>query len=124
MHMVLHLDDGFKLFYQDARRFGGVWLIFDADCFFKKLGVEPLESAFNAAYLEKLVKNRKVPVKSLLLDQRLIAGVGNIYADEALHEAGIRPERAAGTLKKQEIARLVKALKKVLRFGIEQRALL
>ncbi len=121
MHLVIHLDNNYKLVYQDARRFGGVWLIYDAGSFFEKLGVEPLSSAFNAAYLERVIRNRKVPIKSLILDQRLIAGVGNIYADEALHEAHISPERSAGSLHKQEIARLVKALKKVLGLGIQQR---
>jgi len=121
IHLVLHFDNGFRLVYQDARRFGGVWLVNNVDSLFKKLGVEPLDSTFNTAYLEEVLKNRKGSIKNLLLDQRIIAGIGNIYADEALYEAGIHPVRPARTLKRKEIARLVKALKKVLQMGIEQR---
>lgn len=121
VHLVVYLSNEAVLVYQDARRFGGVWLVQDVRDFFEHLGVEPLSRAFNRAYLEKVLKNRKIAIKTLLLDQRLISGIGNIYADEALFMAGILPDRPSSSLEDREIEVLVKAIKKVLRQGIEQR---
>lgn len=121
VHLVIHLSNEAVLVYQDARRFGGIWLVRDTRDFFGQLGVEPLSRAFNADYLEKVLKGRKIAIKTLLLDQRLISGIGNIYADEALFMAGILPDRPSGSLNRKEIEVLVKAIKKVLRQGIEQR---
>ncbi|HAA08339.1 MAG TPA: DNA-formamidopyrimidine glycosylase, partial [Syntrophomonas sp.] len=106
IHAVMHLDNGRRLVYQDARRFGGLWFIKDIQDFFSCLGCEPLEDEFDASHLARLVKGRKVAIKTLLLNQNLIAGLGNIYADEALFAAGILPQRPAGTLSDEEIERL------------------
>lgn len=121
IHAVLHLDNGCRLVYQDARRFGGIWFIDDIEEFFCHMGCEPLEDEFTPELLAKLVKDRKVAVKTLLLNQNLIAGIGNIYADEALFAAGIHPQRAAGSLTSEEVDRLSRAIKKVLAKSIEQR---
>ncbi|HWP97721.1 MAG TPA: bifunctional DNA-formamidopyrimidine glycosylase/DNA-(apurinic or apyrimidinic site) lyase [Syntrophomonadaceae bacterium] len=121
MHLVLHLDNDRRLIYQDARRFGGVWLLDEPSGIFSGLGAEPLTAAFTPAYLEKQIKGRKIAIKSLLLDQKRISGIGNIYADEALFAAGIQPQRPAGSLHKTEIKALVRAIKKVLKQGITAR---
>lgn len=121
VHVVIHLDNDCKLVYQDARRFGGVRLVKDINQFFKHLGYEPLSPHFNAACLGEILKNRRVAIKSLLLNQNLIAGIGNIYADEALFGAGIRPDRPAGSLNEVEITRLCSSIKKVLKTSIRQR---
>lgn len=121
VHLVVYLSNEAILVYQDARRFGGVWLVKDTSDFFAHLGVEPLSRGFDANYLEKVLKNRKIAIKVLLLDQRLISGIGNIYADEALFRAGILPDRPSSSLNRKEIEVLVKAIKKVLRQGIEKR---
>lgn len=121
IHLLLFLNNGRCLVYQDPRRFGGVWLLDKTERLFSRLGVEPLTAAFTPAYLSRAVKGRKIAIKSLLLDQRLISGIGNIYADEALFAAGIRPQRPAGSLNEEELKALVRAVKKVLRQGIRQR---
>lgn len=121
IHIIVYLDDGHKMVYQDARRFGGIWFIRDCSKFFEKMGPEPLSRQFNANYLAQAFEGRKAPVKNLILDQHLVAGIGNIYADESLFAAGIRPDRAAGTLTPGEIKRLCQAIKKVLKTSIEQR---
>lgn len=121
IHVIIYLDDGHKMVYQDARRFGGVWFIRDYDRFFERMGPEPLSRQFNSNHLAKAFEGRKAPVKNLILDQHLVAGIGNIYADESLFAARIRPDRAAGTLTPGEIKRLCQAIKKVLQTSIEQR---
>jgi formamidopyrimidine-DNA glycosylase len=121
IHVVIHLDNQRKIVYQDPRRFGGVWFIKDIEQFFEHMGKEPLSRQFTEEYLSGVVKNRKVAIKTLLLNQNLIAGIGNIYADEALFAAGIRPDRPAGSLTASEIRSLLRAVKKVLRTSIEQR---
>lgn len=121
IHVVIHLDSGHKMVYQDTRRFGGLWFITDYDSFFAQMGPEPLSRQFNASYLEEAIKNRKAPIKNLLLNQHIVAGIGNIYADEALFAARIRPDRAAGTLDSSEIKKLCRAVKAVLKNSIKQR---
>lgn len=101
-HVVLHFDSGRRVTYNDPRRFGFMLLVpnaeLDAPRLFRGLGVEPLSPALNAAFLSRAFRGRAAPVKAALLDQRLIAGLGNIYVCEALHRAHISPLRAAGTL--------------------------
>jgi len=121
VHFVLHLDNGHKLLYQDARRFGGIWLCRNIEEIFALMGVEPLSRQFTAGYLGKIACNRKVAIKTLLLNQRLISGIGNIYADEALFAAGIRGQRPAASLTSREIKRLQLAIKKVLKQSIQRR---
>ena len=117
------LDDGATLDFSDTRRFGRAWIVPadhpDPDGYWNaRLGVEPLERAFTAKRLGGLLAGRTAPVKATILDQRLIAGVGNIYADEALFQAGIHPARPAGSLGPGEIAALRDAIRDRLRAGI------
>jgi len=121
VHIVIHLNNYIKLLFQDTRRFGGVWFINNLDQFFCTLGKEPLSNEFTTDYLLKITRNRKIAIKSLILNQKLICGIGNIYADEALFEAGIRPERPAKNLSINEIKSLCRAIKSVLTKSIEER---
>jgi formamidopyrimidine-DNA glycosylase len=123
-HVVLHLDHGRRVVYNDPRRFGYMLLIatlaIDEDKLFRGLGVEPLNGALDAAFLARAFRGRAAPAKALLLDQRLIAGLGNIYVCEALHRAHISPLRAAGSLvlasgrPTAALARLPESIKDVL----------
>lgn len=121
VHVVFALNNGQELWFQDARRFGGLWFIKNPREMFIAMGAEPLSRRFSTSYLQPLLKGRRVAIKTLLLNQRFISGIGNIYADEALYRARIRPDRPAGSLQQVEIGRLVRAIKQVLRSGIEQR---
>lgn len=112
------------LYFNDQRKFGYVKLthedLLDNDPFLRKLGVEPLSSSFSAAFLSTLAKRRGGSnIKSILLDQSGVVGVGNIYADEALFDAKVRPTRLGKSLTEEEISNLVKAVKKVLTLGIK-----
>ena len=116
---VVHLEHGQDIVFVDPRKFGKFQLA-DPGChLLARLGTEPLEPAFTTAALAKIMGGRRSPVKSVLLNQMLIAGVGNMYADEALFCAGIHPGRPAASLSKQEVSRLRLAVIKVLREGIE-----
>lgn len=115
---VLYLDNG-CLAFRDLRKFGSLWLIEDEKEFFRRLGPEPMEKEFTASVLESLLRRHTAPIKAVLLDQSVIAGVGNMYDDEALFEAGIHPLRKADSLTHVEVRRLHRAIKKVLRKGIE-----
>jgi len=101
-HIVFHLGDGTQVRYSDTRRFGLMDLIraerLDAHALFKGLGVEPLSPDFTPEWLAGRLKGKATPIKAALLDQKLIAGLGNIYVCEALHRAGISPLKLAGTL--------------------------
>ncbi len=115
---VFQLDDGSQLFFNDMRKLGMLRLAEDAEGITGGLGPEPLEEDFTTQSLAGLLKGRKAPIKALLLDQHLLAGVGNMYADEALFSAGIHPLRAGGNLNKGEIERLHRAVREVLRKAI------
>lgn len=121
----IELDRGGPLAIADPRRFGTGELLLGEpalDAFFaRRLGVEPLDERFTAEHLRALARGRTAPVKAVLLDQRKIAGVGNIYADEALHRAGIHPLRPAGKLSAAESERLREAVVWALQAGIEAR---
>ena len=119
VHAEIYLDNGNKLVYEDPRRFGGIYLLKDQEQFFGRMGVEPLAEEFDPAYLYKITRRRKIAIKSLLLNQNLICGIGNIYADESLHMAGIRPDRPAGELTADEAKRLCGAIKQVLQHSID-----
>ncbi len=121
VHFIIYLDNGRKMVFQDPRRFGGIWLLRNPDTIICKLGKEPLNREFCSAYLKSIVKDRRIAIKTLILDQNLISGIGNIYADEALFLARIRPDRTAGSLSDEEAVRLCRAIKRVLRQGIEKR---
>ncbi|HYO88544.1 MAG TPA: DNA-formamidopyrimidine glycosylase [Candidatus Limnocylindrales bacterium] len=118
VHFRLQLDGGQQLRFSDARKFGFVSLTQDINVLAPGLGVEPLEDEFTVTYLaEQLARHRKA-IKALLLDQTMIAGVGNIYADEALHRARIHPLRPSDGLRPDEIAALHEAVRHVLAAGI------
>jgi formamidopyrimidine-DNA glycosylase len=121
-HMILKLDSGAGVVFNDARRFGMVMLT-DAGALekhsaFERMGPEPLPVAFTGKILRERLKGKSTPIKTALLDQRLVAGVGNIYASEALFEAKISPLRKASTITSAEAGRLVEAIKSVLNRAI------
>src|SRR6266705_6539745 len=118
---VVNLDDGSDVAYRDVRRFG-TWLLLEPGelepYLAQKLGVEPLERGFTARRLAQRLQGRRAPVKAALLDQRTVAGLGNIYVDEALWRAEVHPLRPAGSLAPEEIARLTKGIRDALRTAI------
>lgn len=93
---VISLDDGLELYFRDPRKLGLMWLVADNKAIVGKLGPEPLEAGFTMKLLTRLLSGRTAPIKALLCDQELIAGIGNMYADEALFTAGIHPLRPGG----------------------------
>ncbi|OGV84569.1 MAG: DNA-formamidopyrimidine glycosylase, partial [Lentisphaerae bacterium RIFOXYB12_FULL_65_16] len=122
-HVVWTLDNGAEWRFTDPRRFGSVVVCVlpavGADpCELRDLGCEPLSPQFSARSLYAATRERRKPIKNLLMDQAVVAGVGNIYANEALFGAGVRPERAAAGLTEAECRRLVRAVKQVLRRAI------
>jgi formamidopyrimidine-DNA glycosylase len=117
-HVLFDLDDGRRLHYQDPRKFGRMWLTAEPEAVLAKLGPEPLGEQFTPAALAARLAGRKASIKALLLDQAVAAGVGNIYADEALFRAGIHPARPGGSLTPAEIERLALAVAAVLTDGI------
>ena len=118
---VVRLDDGSDVAYRDVRRFG-TWLIVESDelepYLATRLGGEPLERGFTARRLAGRLQGRRAPIKAALLDQRAIAGMGNVYADEALWRACVHPRRPAGDLTPEEIVQVTKGVKEALRAGI------
>jgi formamidopyrimidine-DNA glycosylase len=121
---VVRLDDGSDVIYRDVRRFG-TWDLLEPgelDGYFaaRRLGVEPLGRAFTTAAFARSLAGRKAPVKAALLDQRAAAGIGNIYADEALWYARLNPLTPAGTLTQEEVAVLRDGVRKALRLGIRR----
>ena len=119
---VVTLDDGSDFAYRDVRRFG-TWALLEPgelENYFaaRRLGGEPLERGFTTRALSHALAGRRAPIKAALLDQRAAAGIGNIYADEALWRARIHPLRPAGSLGPDEIARLRKAIRAALEMGI------
>ena len=118
---VLELESGERLVYRDVRRFG-TWLVLDAielDPYLAtKNGPEPLESRFTSAWLAQQLSRRRAPLKAVLLDQRVVAGLGNIYADEALWRARLSPLRPANTVEPEDVPRLRRAIRAALRTGI------
>jgi len=125
LHAVMPLDDGRQLRYRDTRRFGRLLLGAEpalvAARKLPRLGPEPLDPAFTAADLYRRLHVRRAPVKALLLDQMVVAGVGNIYADESCFRARVRPDRPAGSLSRRAVGRLHAALGELLREAISNR---
>jgi formamidopyrimidine-DNA glycosylase len=122
-HIVFETEAGARVTFYDPRRFGYMDLIetaaLAAHPWFASLGPEPMADDFNAAYLAAAFAGRRAPVKAALLDQRLIAGLGNIYVCEALHRAGLAPERAAGSIPRRKLEALVEVIRAVLGEAIE-----
>ena len=120
-HLLLALDSGERLHYRDPRKFGRIWLVDDPQTVLHKLGPEPLDDTFTANDFGARLAGRRASIKALLLDQSILAGVGNIYADEALFLARIDPRRLGGDLSMDEIAALHGAVRSVLQAAIEGR---
>jgi formamidopyrimidine-DNA glycosylase len=118
---VIRLDDGMAVHFRDTRKFGELWLEASRDAIDSKLGVEPLSVKFTPQYLADFLGKRSAPVKALLLEQSVIAGIGNMYADEALFAAGIHPARSGKSLSEGEIRRLQRAIREVLRAAIRNK---
>lgn len=122
-HVVFETDGGWQVRFNDARRFGAVLLLKDTEVaghkLFKALGPEPLDAAFDGAALAARLKGKRTPIKAALLDQRVLVGVGNIYACEALHRSGISPKRMARTVQGERAAKLMTAIRTVLERSIE-----
>jgi formamidopyrimidine-DNA glycosylase len=116
---VIRLDDGSNIYYIDPRKFGRFQLVSGDGWAQGKLGIEPLSDEFTTGALAKLLDGKQAPVKSVLLEQKLIAGIGNMYADEALYEARIHPARPAASLSAEEVKRLHKAIREVLKRAIK-----
>lgn len=125
LHAVFSLDDGFQIRYRDVRRFGRLLLGSDEELVaarkMPRLGPEPIDSTFTATDLYRRLHVRRAPLKALLLDQMVVAGVGNIYADEACFRARVRPHRPANTLSRRAVGRLREALDVSLRSAIANR---
>ena len=121
VRVAFDLDDGRRLLYSDPRKFGRLALVADDDLprLFAALGPEPLDDEFTPAALSQRLGSQQRSIKATLLDQSVVAGLGNIYADEALYRAGIHPLRPAGSLSASEIAAMRDAIQAVLRTGIE-----
>src|SRR5436309_14466167 len=118
---VVSLDDGSDVAYRDVRRFG-TWLVLEPEelepYLATRVGREPLEAGFTARRLAERLHNRRAPIKAALLDQRTLAGMGNIYVDEALWRARIHPLRPAESLDRNELRRLHKGVRAALEMGI------
>ncbi len=121
-HDRLHLDfsDGTRLAFNDARKFGRVWLVGDPQAVLGGLGPEPLDQAFDAKLLFELLQHKQRQIKPLLLDQSFLAGMGNIYTDEALNLAKIHPLTPAGALSMEQVDRLWSAIRAILEEGIRR----
>ena len=117
-HLVIETGSGARLALNDARRFGSVDLVrteaLDGWGPFAAMGPEPLGEQFTPLHLQRAFRGRAAPIKPLLLDQRIVAGLGNIYVCEALHRSGIRPLKAAGKVTRARLDRLVPAIREVL----------
>jgi formamidopyrimidine-DNA glycosylase len=121
-HFDLLLDSGVTLRFNDPRRFGSLhYTTSDPNehPLLAHLAPEPLEDAFDADYLWRITRKRKVSIKQLLMNSSLVVGVGNIYASEALFRARIRPRRQARSLKREEVVRLARAVRTVLKMAIK-----
>jgi formamidopyrimidine-DNA glycosylase len=118
-HIAFHLDDGRQLRFHDTRKFGRFYLPSDPVAVLARLGPEPLAPGFTARKLGRRLRARRRQLKPLLLDQQFIAGLGNIYVDEALWDAHLHPLRLSDTLDDDDARRLHRAIRKVLRRGLK-----
>ncbi|PIR68380.1 hypothetical protein COU49_01535 [Candidatus Nomurabacteria bacterium CG10_big_fil_rev_8_21_14_0_10_35_16] len=122
-HIILELKKG-TLYYNDTRMFGYVLYYpnekeFEKENHFISLGLEPFDKNFTLQYFQEALKTKKGKIKSVLMEQKIVTGLGNIYADESLFEAKIRPDRSASSLKKQEVIRLYSAILRIMRRAIQ-----
>ena len=115
-----YFDDGLQMSFNDPRKFGRIWLLHNPDDELGKLGPEPLDSSFIPADFYDRLHSRKRQLKGLLLDQSFLAGIGNIYADEALHGAKLHPLTLANSVSRKQSDALFKAIRSVLEEGIRR----
>ncbi|MEL6246154.1 MAG: bifunctional DNA-formamidopyrimidine glycosylase/DNA-(apurinic or apyrimidinic site) lyase [Pseudomonadota bacterium] len=122
-HVVFHIQDDTTVTYNDPRRFGfmELWPLdtFDSYPRLKSIGPEPLSNLFSAAHLDRALKGKQTPIKSALLDQSIVAGLGNIYVCEALHRSGISPRRKASTIPGTRAIRLAPAINETIAEAID-----
>ncbi|WP_372808031.1 bifunctional DNA-formamidopyrimidine glycosylase/DNA-(apurinic or apyrimidinic site) lyase [Pontiella sp.] len=119
--LVLKLSDGLNLYYRDTRKFGRWKLVDDPNEILSQLGPDALTPAFSQTYFIEAMRKRHRMIKPLILDQSIVAGLGNIYADEALWESKVHPERISDSLTDAELLALFKAIKQVLTVGVNNR---
>jgi len=123
-HVCFGLDQGLPLVYTDPRRFGLVTVLTSGELarcpYLAQLGPEPLSPTFDAAYLQACCQGRSRPIKTLIMDNQMVVGIGNIYASEALFKAGIRPTTPAARVGPRRLARLAQQIKEVLHAAIRQ----
>ena len=121
-HVIFHLNDGI-LKYNDTRKFGRMYLLKKENIYNEKplcdLGLEPWDDKLNYKYLKEKYENKKLPIKTVLLDQSIITGIGNIYADEILFASKINPLKQAKDLNKKELENIIKYTKEILNQAIE-----
>ena len=118
-HVIIKFDDKRQLRFHDTRKFGRIHLLKHPECILGRLGPEPLEKGFTAKVLTERLRRHKRMLKPLLLDQNFVAGLGNIYVDEALWDAKLHPERISASLSTNEIKALRRAIPKVLKRGLK-----
>ncbi len=118
-HTILELDNGYQLHFSDTRKFGRFYLLADPQTVLGKLGPEPLSDLFSADWLAEQLGRRRRAIKPLIMEQSFIAGLGNIYADESLHRAGVDPRRPANSLLLAEVIALQASIQQVLAEAIE-----
>jgi formamidopyrimidine-DNA glycosylase len=122
-HFVIFFDDGGHLIFNDARRFGFVDFIETKNLknhqFLKKLGVEPLSDEFHFAHLKEKLQRKKMNIKTAMMNNEVVVGVGNIYINESLFDSGISPLREASSLKENELKKLISSIKKILESAIK-----
>ncbi len=118
---TIHLDNDTDIFFRDPRKFGVMKLVADKESIVGKLGPEPLEGDFTIDVLAQRLANRSAPMKALLCDQNVIAGIGSMYADEVLFAAGIHPIQMGKSLSSKEMERLYNAIRRILPAAIENK---
>jgi formamidopyrimidine-DNA glycosylase len=116
---IFQLENNAELHFCDPRKFGSLWLVADESTVVGYLGLEPLEVDFTPDVLYQLLRQHRLPIKAFLLDQSIIAGIGNMYADEALFASGIHPLKKTEEITSEEARRLYQAIRKVLTKGIK-----
>jgi len=123
-HVIITFNDETDLRYHDTRKFGRMKIVKKDELWhtpeIKKQGKEPIDETLNASYLLGKFKNKKLPIKSILLDQEIISGLGNIYANEVLYASGINPKRSASSLTDGECVKIVESSKKIILKAIEE----
>jgi formamidopyrimidine-DNA glycosylase len=115
---VFHLSNGHCFVFNDRRRLGKIWLVDDAETVVCKLGPEPLDKGFTSGVLRQRLSRHHIPIKAALLDQHIVAGIGNMYADEALFASRIHPLRKADELSPREVRTLHNSIRRILRAAI------